>query len=69
MRRPDLHERLRPALRWETGLVVALLAIVLLGTEVSENRAHGRDERIPVKSFYEGLEYLYRLTRMLAGGN
>ncbi len=40
-----------------------------LASEVSENRAHGRDERVPVKSFYEGLEYLYRLTRMLAGGN
>jgi acetylornithine deacetylase/succinyl-diaminopimelate desuccinylase-like protein len=32
-----------------------------LASEVSENRAHGRDERVPVKSFYEGLEYLYRL--------
>ena len=39
-----------------------------LATEVTENRAHGRDERIPVKSFYEGLEYLYRLVKALAGG-
>ncbi|HUQ29861.1 MAG TPA: M20/M25/M40 family metallo-hydrolase, partial [Usitatibacter sp.] len=39
-----------------------------LATEVTENRAHGRDERIPVKSFYEGLEYLYRLVKVLAGG-
>jgi len=39
-----------------------------LATEVSENRAHGRDERIPVKSFYEGLEYLYRLVKTLGGG-
>ena len=39
-----------------------------LATEVSENRAHGRDERVPVKSFYEGLEYLYRLVKLLAGG-
>ena len=35
MKRPDLRERLRPALRWETGLLVVFLAIVLLGTEVS----------------------------------
>jgi acetylornithine deacetylase/succinyl-diaminopimelate desuccinylase-like protein len=39
-----------------------------LATEVTENRAHGRDERIPVKSFYEGLEYLYRLVKALGGG-
>ena len=35
--------------------------------EVTENRAHGQDERILVKSFYEGGEYLYRLVKMLAG--
>lgn len=40
-----------------------------LAVEVSESRAHGKDERIPVRSFYEGNEYLYRLVRMLAGGN
>lgn len=37
--------------------------------EATENRAHGLDERIPVKSFYEGTEYLYRLVKMLGGGN
>lgn len=31
-------------------------------------RIHGRDERVPVKSFYEGNEYLYRLVKMLSGG-
>jgi acetylornithine deacetylase/succinyl-diaminopimelate desuccinylase-like protein len=31
-------------------------------------RMHGKDERIPVKSFYEGNEYLYRLVKVLAGG-
>ena len=35
MKRLDLRERLRPALRWEAGLLVAFLAIVLLGTIVS----------------------------------
>jgi acetylornithine deacetylase/succinyl-diaminopimelate desuccinylase-like protein len=30
-------------------------------------RAHGRDERMSVKSFYEGQEFLYRLTKALAG--
>lgn len=31
-------------------------------------RIHGKDERVPMKSFYEGNEYLYRLVRQLAGG-
>ena len=39
-----------------------------LADEVTENRAHGRDERVLVKSFYQGLEYLYRLVKVLGGG-
>lgn len=40
-----------------------------LGGEVREpSRAHGKDERILVKSFYVGNEYLYRLVKALAGG-
>ena len=30
-------------------------------------RAHGKDERLRVQSFYEGQEFLYRLTKALAG--
>jgi len=37
-------------------------------SEVSENRAHGRDERVPVNAFYEGVDYLYRLVKVLGGG-
>ena len=29
-------------------------------------RAHGRDERLLVKSFYEGYEFMYRLIRKLS---
>ena len=36
MNRRELHERLRPTLRWEAGLVVALVAIVLLGSLASD---------------------------------
>ena len=32
-----------------------------------DDRAHGRDERMRVQSYYEGQEFLYRLTRALAG--
>jgi acetylornithine deacetylase/succinyl-diaminopimelate desuccinylase-like protein len=33
--------------------------------ELGENRLHGRDERLGVKSFYEGSEFLYRLVHAL----
>jgi acetylornithine deacetylase/succinyl-diaminopimelate desuccinylase-like protein len=39
-----------------------------LANEIGDIRAHGKDERIPVKSFYQGNEYLYRLVKMLSGG-
>jgi acetylornithine deacetylase/succinyl-diaminopimelate desuccinylase-like protein len=39
-----------------------------LANEISDIRAHGKDERIPVKSFFQGNEYLYRLVKMLSGG-
>jgi acetylornithine deacetylase/succinyl-diaminopimelate desuccinylase-like protein len=32
-----------------------------------ETFAHGMNERIPVKAFYEGLEFMYRLVRSVAG--
>ena len=35
--------------------------------DVDDFRAHGKDERVPVKSFFEGQEYLYRLVKMLSG--
>ena len=31
-------------------------------------RAHGRDERIPVQSFYTGVEFSYQLVKALSGG-
>jgi acetylornithine deacetylase/succinyl-diaminopimelate desuccinylase-like protein len=38
------------------------------GLAIEDFRAHGKDERVPVKSFFEGTEYLYRLVRALSGG-
>jgi acetylornithine deacetylase/succinyl-diaminopimelate desuccinylase-like protein len=32
-----------------------------------DDRAHGRDERMSVRSYYEGQEFLYRLMKALAG--
>ena len=39
-----------------------------MAVDVNENRVHGRDERAPEKSFYQGNEYLYRLVKRLSGG-
>ncbi|MFZ0852367.1 MAG: M20/M25/M40 family metallo-hydrolase [Hyphomicrobiaceae bacterium] len=39
-----------------------------LADDVDDFRAHGKDERVPVKSFFEGQEYLYRLVKTLSGG-
>jgi acetylornithine deacetylase/succinyl-diaminopimelate desuccinylase-like protein len=35
--------------------------------DIDDVRAHGRDERMLVRSFYEGLEFLNRLVRRLGG--
>jgi acetylornithine deacetylase/succinyl-diaminopimelate desuccinylase-like protein len=35
--------------------------------ETDDNRAHGKDERVGIKQYYEGLEYQYRLIKALAG--
>src|SRR3984885_2216697 len=39
-----------------------------LAGDINDFRAHGKDERVLVKSFYEGDEYLYRLVKSLSGG-
>jgi acetylornithine deacetylase/succinyl-diaminopimelate desuccinylase-like protein len=37
-----------------------------LFSEIADNRAHGQDERILIRSFFEGQEFLYRLTKALS---
>jgi acetylornithine deacetylase/succinyl-diaminopimelate desuccinylase-like protein len=34
--------------------------------EIDDNRSHGRDERVSVKSYDDGLEFQYRLIKALA---
>jgi acetylornithine deacetylase/succinyl-diaminopimelate desuccinylase-like protein len=38
------------------------------GLASGEARAHGKDERVAVKSFFDSTEYLYRLAKRLSGG-
>jgi len=39
-----------------------------LASDVDDVRAHGKDERVATKSFFDGGEYLYRLVKRLSGG-
>jgi acetylornithine deacetylase/succinyl-diaminopimelate desuccinylase-like protein len=39
-----------------------------LAGDMFDNRSHGQDERVAVKSFFDGLEYQYQLVKLLAGG-
>jgi acetylornithine deacetylase/succinyl-diaminopimelate desuccinylase-like protein len=40
-----------------------------LAGDVNDVRAHGKDERVLVRSFLDGHEYLYRLVKALASGS
>lgn len=54
--------------RWFRAKGIPALGVSGLFADPSvDARAHGRDERMRVKSFFEGSEFLYRLTRALAG--
>lgn len=37
--------------------------------DIDDNRAHGRDERLGIREFYEGQEFLYKLVKSFAGNN
>jgi acetylornithine deacetylase/succinyl-diaminopimelate desuccinylase-like protein len=34
--------------------------------DLEDNRAHGKDERIGVQDFYDGVEFNYRLIKALS---
>ena len=37
-------------------------------SDMDDVRAHGRDERIGVKEFYDGVDFMYRLLKELSSG-
>ena len=37
-----------------------------LALDVNDIRAHGKDERLPVKSFYDGVEFYYKFLKAVA---
>jgi acetylornithine deacetylase/succinyl-diaminopimelate desuccinylase-like protein len=40
-----------------------------LFSDIDDNRAHGRDERLGVREFYEGQEFLDKLVKSFAGNS
>jgi acetylornithine deacetylase/succinyl-diaminopimelate desuccinylase-like protein len=55
------------------GLYLRRMGIPVYGVsglfgDMDDVRAHGQDERIRIENFYQGQEFLYRLTKALAGG-
>ncbi len=55
------------------GALLGNAGISVYGTsgifvEFGENRLHGRDERVAVRSLMDGAEYMYRLAKALASG-
>jgi len=39
-----------------------------LAIDVDDDRSHGRDERLPVESYYTGADFYYRYLKAVAGG-
>ncbi len=39
-----------------------------LAIDVDDDRSHGRDERLPVESYYNGAVFYYRYVKMVGGG-
>jgi acetylornithine deacetylase/succinyl-diaminopimelate desuccinylase-like protein len=39
-----------------------------IAIDINDDREHGKDERLPVDSYYRGVEFYYRYIKMLSGG-
>jgi acetylornithine deacetylase/succinyl-diaminopimelate desuccinylase-like protein len=37
--------------------------------DINDVRAHGRDERVRVESFYQGVDFYYRYLKTLTSGH
>jgi len=48
---------------------IPTFGIACMFFELDDNRAHGKDERIGVKDFYDGVEVSYRLIKTLSSKN
>jgi acetylornithine deacetylase/succinyl-diaminopimelate desuccinylase-like protein len=49
--------------KYTRGAGIPSFGITGLFTDIDDNRAHGRDERIPIDGFYQDVEFTYRLMK------
>jgi acetylornithine deacetylase/succinyl-diaminopimelate desuccinylase-like protein len=49
--------------KYTRGAGIPSFGITGLFTDIDDNRAHGRDERIPIDGFYEDVEFTYRMMK------
>ncbi len=54
--------------KWLRREGIPVYGISGIFSDLDDNRAHGRDERVGVKEFYNGLEFMYRLMKELTSG-
>ena len=54
--------------RFLRNVGIPMYGVSGLFLDPEDNRSHGLNERMPVKSLYDGHEFLYRLVKELAGG-
>jgi acetylornithine deacetylase/succinyl-diaminopimelate desuccinylase-like protein len=55
--------------RWLRRAGIPVYGISGMFANVDDIRAHGKDERVGVKEFYNGVEFMYRLIKSLASGS
>lgn len=55
--------------RWLRKADIPVYGISGMFADVNDIRAHGKDERIGVKEFYNGVEFMYRLIKTLSSGS
>src|SRR5258706_6475310 len=54
--------------RFVRNVGIPMYGVSGLFLDPDDNRSHGLNERMPIKSLYDGHEFLYRLVIELAGG-
>ncbi len=52
--------------KYTRGAGIPTFGITGMFTDIDDNRAHGRDERVPIDGFYEDVEFTYRLMKSLS---
>jgi acetylornithine deacetylase/succinyl-diaminopimelate desuccinylase-like protein len=48
---------------------IPTFGIACMFFELGDNRAHGKDERVEAKDFYDGVDFNYKLIRALSSTN